>query len=368
MVAGDPLRRSFNASSIPDQAISYTCLGTSTTETNGFPNITCPDGLRAQVFFPSCWDGVNLDSPDHKSHMAYPSMYNNGFCPSSHPKRFISIFYEVIWNTQGFEWYSDTQPFMMSNGDPTGYGYHGDFVNGWDVPTLQKAVTECTAASGVVEDCPVFEFFDDDVTNGCKVPASINEQITGVLDALPGCNPLQAGPEDAVSKSGCGATTTVGKAELVFTDLAASHGFEYLGCGYDPAGESRTLNGSSLTANNMTNAICVEFCKDAGFTIAGTEYSTQCYCSDEMAADRAPKAGLVGNCEMPCSGNSTEMCGGAATISLYKKCGGGECSNAQYGINNGTVAASTAAANITTRAARRSSMRSGLKNAHFHKM
>ena len=29
--------------------------------------------LVMSVEFPQCWDGVNLDSPDHKSHMAYPS-------------------------------------------------------------------------------------------------------------------------------------------------------------------------------------------------------------------------------------------------------------------------------------------------------
>src|SRR5262249_38669487 len=34
---------------------------------------TCPQGtgLRLHVRFPSCWDGKNLDSADHKSHMAY---------------------------------------------------------------------------------------------------------------------------------------------------------------------------------------------------------------------------------------------------------------------------------------------------------
>jgi hypothetical protein len=25
--------------------------------------------MRAETFFPSCWDGKNLDSADHKSHV-----------------------------------------------------------------------------------------------------------------------------------------------------------------------------------------------------------------------------------------------------------------------------------------------------------
>ena len=63
----------------------------------------CPDGMRAQVFFPSCWDGVNLDSADHKSHMAYPiGEYNNGYCPDTHPVHIISLFYELFAPTGDF--------------------------------------------------------------------------------------------------------------------------------------------------------------------------------------------------------------------------------------------------------------------------
>src|SRR5207244_9474853 len=38
--------------------------------------------LRLHVRFPDCWDGQNLDSADHKSHMAYAL---RGECPSTHP-------------------------------------------------------------------------------------------------------------------------------------------------------------------------------------------------------------------------------------------------------------------------------------------
>lgn len=81
-------------------------------------------GLRLQVFFPSCWNGKDLDSPDHKSHMAYPDGVNSGKCPPTHPKRFISIFYEVLYRVDDFksQWYNSKQPFVLSNGDPTGFG------------------------------------------------------------------------------------------------------------------------------------------------------------------------------------------------------------------------------------------------------
>jgi len=56
MLSGTPGRRSFNASSIADQAISYACIGVSGPQTNQFPAdaTKCSMGLRAQVFFSLC--------------------------------------------------------------------------------------------------------------------------------------------------------------------------------------------------------------------------------------------------------------------------------------------------------------------------
>jgi len=44
----------------------------------------------------------------------------------------------------------------------------------------------------------------------------------------------------------------------------------------------------------------------------------------------APVAGILGNCNMPCAGDSSEVCGGSRALSLYKKCSGSDCTNAQY--------------------------------------
>lgn len=335
MVAGNPFLRSYN-DSVEQQAISFACLGTDHAETNHFPKYNCPNGLRAQVFFPSCWDGVNLDSPDHKSHMSYPSAYNSGFCPPSHPTRLVSIFYEVIWDTPPFSqmWWGNKQPFVFAMGDDTGYGYHGDFINGWDVPTLQRAIDTCLAPDGVIERCREFKFFSNDVKYSCKIPSSINEPVTGVLPTLPGCNPVQSGPRTAVPVSGCGATTTIGPPVYNYVDLTASKQWEYLGCGFDIAGKARTLTGPSLDEEDMTNEKCVDYCDSSGYILAGTEFSTQCFCGKTLAANRAPIPGLMGDCAMPCAGNSTEICGGASVISIYKKCANGTaCHNAQFNVN-----------------------------------
>ncbi|TVY57397.1 WSC domain-containing protein [Lachnellula cervina] len=348
MVAGDPSLRSYSNTN-EQNAITFACLGTNTAETNGFPNIKCPDGLRAQVFFPSCWNGVDLDSADHKSHMAYPSGVDHGSCPGNFT-RLVSIFYEVIWNTPDFDdmWYGDSQPFLFSNGDPTGYGYHGDFVNGWNVSTLQTAVDNCNDNSGVIEKCPYFDFITDTAAQACVIPPSIDEQVFGVMPKLPGCNTPQDGPTKASAQSECGAPTQIGQPHLPYVDLTSSKGFAYVGCGSDPGGQPRTLQGDQVNnATGMTVEYCVDYCVSKGFSVAGVEFSSQCFCDNSIPADRAPISSLVGNCALPCSGNSKEICGGASLISLYKKCQGSPCANVVLPIINGLVPANSASAETT---------------------
>lgn len=61
-----------------------------------------------------------------------------------------------------------SSPFVLANGDPIGYGLHGDFLNGWDVDVLQQAIRTCTNDSGRVEDCPVLDLYDRSVDGDCR--------------------------------------------------------------------------------------------------------------------------------------------------------------------------------------------------------
>ncbi|KAI9826427.1 MAG: hypothetical protein M1826_006636 [Phylliscum demangeonii] len=335
MVAGDPLARE-DLHTVQSQAVNFTCLGVNREETCGLPNYNCPGGLRTQIFFPSCWNGVDVDSPDHKSHVVYPSTANGGTCPPGFDTRLISIFYEILWAVDAFKdkWYGNGQPFVFSHGDPTGFGYHGDFVNGWDVATLQTAINTCTDGNhgggnnGDINLCqPLLPLISDEAAQGCVQPPSVPEQIFGTLPALPGCNPVQPGPGRATPQSGCGAPTTIGKPEAFYSDLTASKGWEYLGCGSDIAFTARTLPDAATAGPDMTVEKCVDFCVGKGYSYAGLEFADECYCGNSLAANRAPQPGLPGNCMMKCAGNSAEYCGGPQRISLYKKCDGGGCKN-----------------------------------------
>jgi hypothetical protein len=100
---------------------------------------TCPDRpgafLRLHVRFPSCWDGRNLDSADHKSHMAYPTAKR---CPASHPVAVPAIEQIYRYPTRGGD------AFSLASGSV--YSAHADFVNSWRPPALRRLVNGCLNA------------------------------------------------------------------------------------------------------------------------------------------------------------------------------------------------------------------------------
>ena len=100
-------------------------------QTNGFPTDKhfCKNGLLMQISFPMCWNNKTLDSPDHRSHMAYPTGYSDGDCPRTHPVRLPQIYFDALYSVAKFPHGRGVQPFVLAIGDPTGYGFHGDFVS-----------------------------------------------------------------------------------------------------------------------------------------------------------------------------------------------------------------------------------------------
>ncbi|RYP27099.1 hypothetical protein DL767_007796 [Monosporascus sp. MG133] len=192
MIVGDPTLRT-REDALRYRQLTYTCLQnplTRTNETLDMPKEPCPAGIMANLRFPTCWDGVNLDSPDHASHVSYPesgTFENGGPCPSTHPVRIPQLFYEVIWDTTPFndksEWPEDgSQPFVWSYGDVTGYGNHGDYMFGWKGDALQIAMdTNCNG-----DRCPELEYQEIRKGNQCTKKPTVEENLSGWLEELPG--------------------------------------------------------------------------------------------------------------------------------------------------------------------------------------
>ncbi|KAI1149892.1 hypothetical protein F4825DRAFT_463754 [Nemania diffusa] len=174
-----------------------------------FTDANCPDGLRLELMFPSCWNG-ELDSETHKTHVAYPDLVGNGNCPDTHTQRLVTLFFETIWDTNAAQFQGKSGSFVMSNGDRTGFGYHGDFIAGWDVSFLQEAIETCTNPSGEISDCGLFTsngpLLSEAEQQDCKfdMPAvlALENDIAEILTQLPGGVQIQDGPQSATPPSG----------------------------------------------------------------------------------------------------------------------------------------------------------------------
>lgn len=97
--------------------------------------VTCPPGtmLESYLDFPQCWNGRDLDSPDHQSHMAYPV---GGACPASHPVPVPKLRQVLRYPVSG-----DTSGLRLASGG--GYTMHGDFFNAWPPAELERRVRDC---------------------------------------------------------------------------------------------------------------------------------------------------------------------------------------------------------------------------------
>ncbi|KAJ3535098.1 hypothetical protein NMY22_g6633 [Coprinellus aureogranulatus] len=209
MISGDPAIRTFDPTSFAQQAVTHLCLDFEgkTERYNELPVKRCPSGIRSQINFPSCWNGKDLDSSDHKSHVSFLSTGpDSGTCPDAFPITVPRIFLEVYWYTQSFDSFRNkamvpNQPFVFSNGDPVGWSWHADFYNGWDAGALQKALDECNCNPyGDPACCVAKGVFTMDQTKKCFVTDRIAEEThwhpksvsaSGTLAVLPGPNPVQ---------------------------------------------------------------------------------------------------------------------------------------------------------------------------------
>ncbi|HVL90258.1 MAG TPA: DUF1996 domain-containing protein [Actinomycetota bacterium] len=113
--------------------------GSSVSKVNMPPQCKAGDaGLTVHVIYPDCWDGVRLDSPDHKSHLAYSN--KSSVCPSTHP---VSL----PWLMQRFQWtnfYPAPSSITLSSGPA--YTFHSDFWNTWNQARLEQLVAFCINA------------------------------------------------------------------------------------------------------------------------------------------------------------------------------------------------------------------------------
>ena len=147
----------------------------------------------------------------------------------------------------------------------------------------------------------------------------------GTLELMKNPNP---GAVPVTSPTGAPPPTTAPPSSPTSGSWAAS------GCAQD--GGARALTGYTFSSNSMTPALCQNACASRSFSIAGIEYSSECYCmpfspSLVSLSDTGSFSGgnsfsnnlgatiADSSCSMSCSGDASQKCGGSWTLSIFKR-------------------------------------------------
>lgn len=102
-------------------------------------------------------------------------------------------------------------------------------------------------------------------------------------------------------------------------DIKSYAGFRYkeIGCYKDQGSPStykdRDLNAFGYNSNKQTVESCIRECGRRNFRYAGLQYGLACVCDNDYG-----KFGKADNCNMPCTGDSSEICGGSWANSVYE--------------------------------------------------
>ena len=244
--------------------------------------------------------------------------------------------------------------------------------------------------------------------NQCKVKATVDGDVVGPLTALPGCNPIQAGPEDATIQTNCagytppktgGGATTAGTNNTDSTDDTSSAALSssvapstpsktespkesnpQMPTGSNPQGGPPSTGGSSSRGSGKGSPAPISLSNGETWTYQGcysdlvpdrtirtlgtwgsgktsTDCAKHCLAAGfKISGTEYGSQCFCGNsmtqtkrlddskCDMPCDGSS-ETCGGSSAMSVY----------AQEGTNLGIKRRSHVMRHVTARQRKESS-------------
>lgn len=161
-------------------------------------------------------------------------------------------------------------------------------------------------------------FCSNDIANelaadgNCKMPCGGNAaQLCGGQNRIF----VYKGTLPSVSTTSVTASTTSTKVSSTSAAPTSKETWKSLGCYFDTGTPHSLLNKTSSPAETqMTVNGCQNVCNLLGFQYAGLRYGKSCFCDNTIKT--VPSNDLL--CDAPCTGNSTQMCGGQDRISIYQ--------------------------------------------------
>ncbi|KAL8656949.1 MAG: hypothetical protein Q9226_002407 [Calogaya cf. arnoldii] len=174
----------------------------------------------------------------------------------------------------------------------------------------QMTVEKCAAA------CSKFTLFGVEYGRECFCGNSLNE---GSIPAPEGqCSFNCPGNPDQK----CGAGNRLNVYEKLVTEPVTTteptpvpttpSTYKAEGC-YTEATKGRALTGKTYYDDAMTTAKCASAC--ASFDFFGLEYYRECYCGNKLQSGSV--AAPSNECNRPCTGDKSEICGGDNRLNLY---------------------------------------------------
>lgn len=133
----------------------WRCEGDDASDLVTIPVCPADEDIIVSIPFPHCWDGVNLDAPDHRSHTAYVDYDQHTGqpgCPATHPvwipEFTLNVGFANSGDSDGWRLASDGPDDHHSDAraaathDP-GSSFHSDWFGAWDPSILQTWTDEC---------------------------------------------------------------------------------------------------------------------------------------------------------------------------------------------------------------------------------
>ena len=122
----------------------------------------------------------------------------------------------------------------------------------------------------------------------------------------PGNSNQQCGGRDRLNIYRKRVTNGTGRPKITPVQQA----FSSFGCYTDSTG-TRALKGAKFVSDDMTIDNCATACK--GWAYFGLEYSRECFCGFQLVESTQVESS---QCNMPCRGNSTRICGAGDRLNV----------------------------------------------------
>ncbi|KIM38445.1 hypothetical protein M413DRAFT_30263 [Hebeloma cylindrosporum] len=168
--------------------------------------------------------------------------------------------------------------------------------------TIESCIAFCTPGG--------YQYAGVEFSRECYCDNLIESSGVPAIDG--GCNMTCTGNSAEI----CGGAARISVFSLT-TPPAPPAGWASVGC-YTDVSSNRTLRTAAFTdVNDMTIESCTAFCTPAGYQYAGVEFGRECYCDNVIEAPGGPAPDGTAGCNMPCTGNAAETCGGAGRINIF---------------------------------------------------